>query len=141
MAHTLRAGVYPRRSHYRQPSLLNELMFKLSLLNPFTPTEFPMSSRRNIIIRTVATIAGDIATGVAVASACIWIIETAALGLFLSFLIWLLGTIAALALSQYVLHPALSVALSDCKLDLAVDAVTGLADRITRFARSTLQPA
>ena len=141
MARTLRAGVYPRRRQYRQPSLLNELMFKLSLLNPFTPTEFPMSSRRNIIIRTVAAVAGDIATGIAVASACIWIIETAALGLFLSFLIWLLGTIAALALSQFVLHPVLEVALSDSKLDLAVDAVTGLADRISQFVRSTLQPA
>jgi hypothetical protein len=116
-------------------------MFKLSLLNPFTPTEFPMSSRRNIIIRTVGAIAGDIAIGVAVASACIWIIETAALGLFLSFLIWLLGMVASLALSQFIIHPALSVALSDRKLDLAVDAVSGLADRLTRFTRSVLQPS
>jgi hypothetical protein len=139
MAHA-RKAVYSRR--YRQPSLINNALFELSRLNPFNPSEFPMShSRRNIIIRTVAAIAGDIATGVAVASACIWIIETAALGLFLSFLIWLLGMVAALALSQFVLHPALAVALSDRKLDIAVDAVTGLADRITRFARSTLQPA
>lgn len=100
-----------------------------------------MSSRRNIIIRTVATIAGDIATGVAVASACIWIIETAALGVFLSFLIWLLGVLAALAVSQSVLHPALTAALSDRKLDLVVEAVTGLAERLTRFTRAKLQPA
>ena len=130
------------RRRYRQPSLLNTLLFRLSLLNPLTPTEFPMSnSRRNIIIRSVATVVGDIATGVAVASACVWLIEAAALGLFLSFLVWLLGTLIALALSQYVVHPALTVVLSDAKLDLAVDAVTLMADRLTRFARSTMQPA
>lgn len=134
-----RKAVYSRR--YRQPSLLNTLLFKASLLNPFTSTDFPMSTRHNIIIRTVATVAGDIATGIAVASACIWIIETAALGLFLSFLIWLLGTLVALVLSQYVLHPMLTVALSDRKLDMAVDAVTALGDRITRFTRSALQRA
>jgi hypothetical protein len=56
-----------RSRRHRQPSLLNSLLFRLSLLNPLTPKEFPMSnSRRNLIIRTVATIAGDIATGVAV---------------------------------------------------------------------------
>lgn len=130
--------VYHRR--YRQPSLLNSLMFRLSILNPLTPKEFPMStSRRNILIRTVSTITGDIAVGVACASAAIWIIETAALGLFLSFLIWLLAAIAALALSQFVVHPAANALLSDKKLDLAVNAVSGLADRLTQFTRTTLQ--
>lgn len=100
-----------------------------------------MSTRRNILIRTVATVAGDIATGVAVAAACVWLVEAAALGVFLTFLVWLLGAIAALALSQYVLHPALSAALSDRKLDLAVDAVSSLAGRLTAFARTTLRPA
>ena len=130
------------RRRFRKPSLLNTLLFRLSVLNPLTPTEFPMSnSRRNIIIRSVATDCGDIATGVAVASACVWLIEAAALGLFLSFLVWLLGALLALALSQYVVHPTLTVLLSDAKLDLAVDAVSDLADRLTRFARSALQPA
>ena len=127
---------------YRQPSLLNTLLFRLSLLNPVISKEFPMStSRRNTIIRSVATVAGDVATGVAVASACVWLIEAATLGLFLSFLVWLIGALLALALSQYVVHPTLTVVLSDAKLDLAVDAVSGLADRLTRFARSALQPA
>ena len=99
------------------------------------------NSKRNILIRTVATIAGDIATGVAVASACLWLIETAALGLFLSFLLWLIGTLLALALSQYVVHPALTVLLSDSKLDLAVDAVTSLGERLTRLTRSALHTA
>ena len=134
-------AVYRRR--FRQPSFLNNLLFELSLLPILNPmSEFPMStSRRNVIIRTVATVAGDIATGLAVASACIWIIESAALGLFLSFLIWLIGTLLALALSQYVVHPALTTLLSDSKLDLAVDAVTLLGNRFTRFTRSVLQPA
>lgn len=127
---------------FQRPGLLNELMFRFSVLNPLTPRSFPMStSRRNILIRTAATITGDIVTGLAVASACIWIIETAAVGLFLSFLVWLLGTLLALALSQYVVHPALTVVLSDSKLDLAVDAVTLLGARISTFTRSVLQPA
>ncbi len=100
-----------------------------------------MSSRRNIIIRTVATLCGDIATGIAVATAAVWIIEAAALGVFLSFLVWLLAAIAALALSQYLVQPALNVVLSDQKLDLAIDAVTSLADRLTAFVRSKVQTA
>jgi hypothetical protein len=136
-----RKTAYRRRS--RQPSLLNTLLFKLSLLPIFNPmSEFPMStSRRNVIIRTVATITGDIAIGVAVASACVWLIQAATLGWFLSFIVWLIGLIASLALSQYVVHPALTVLLSSQKLDMAVDAVTLLGDRITRFTRSVLQPA
>ena len=99
------------------------------------------NSRRNIILRTIATLTGDLATGIAVASVALWVIETAALGLFLSFLVWLLAAIAALALSQFVLHPTLSVVLSDHKLDIAVNAVSGLADRLSQLARSALQPA
>ena len=140
MASYRRKTVYRRR--YHKPSLLNNLLFRLSVLNPLTPKEFPMSnSNRNILIRTVATIAGDITVGVAVASACVWIIETAALGLFLSFLLWLIGAILSLALSQYVVHPALTMLLSDHKLDVAVDAFNLLSARITRFTRAAVQPA
>ena len=96
------------------------------------------TSRRNVIVRTVATITGDIATGIAVASACVWFIQAATLGWFLSFLIWLIGTLLALALSQYVVHPALTVALSDAKLDLAVDAVAALGSRLTRLTRAAM---
>ena len=140
MASYRRKTVYRRR--YPKPSLLNNLLFRLSVLNPLTPKEFPMSnSNRNILIRTVATIAGDITVGVAIASACVWIIEAAALGLFLSFLLWLIGAIVSLALSQYVVHPALTVLLSDHKLDVAVDAFNLLSARITRFTRAAVQPA
>ena len=96
------------------------------------------NARRNIIIRTVATITGDIAAGVAMASAALWIIGTATLGLFLSFLVWLMAGIAALALSQLVVHPACTVLLSDKKLDLAVEALSGLTDQLTRYVTSTL---
>ena len=139
MASRRRKTVYSRR--LRQPSLWNTLMFRLSLLPPFNPmSEFPMStSRRNVIIRTVAGISGDIATGIAVASACVWLVEVAALGLFLSFLLWLLGAIAALAISQYVVHPALTVLLSNRKLDVGIDALTGLAEQAKRVGTQTAQ--
>ena len=134
-----RRTVYSHR--YWQPSLLNNLLFRFNALNPLTKLEFPMSSRRNLIIRTIATITGDIAAGLAMASAAVWIIETATLGLFLAFLVWLLAGIAALALSQFVVHPATKVLLSDQKLDIAVTALSGLADQLTRFVTTTLQPA
>ena len=75
------------------------------------------------------------------ASAAVWIIETATLGLFLGFLVWLLAGIAALALSQLVVHPATKVLLSDQKLDLAITALSGLAERLTQLVTTTLQTA
>lgn len=141
MAYTRRPKPVVRR-RYKQQTLLNSLLFRLSVLNPITPKEFPMStSRRNTLIRTVATITGDIACGVAMASIALWLIESAALGLFLSFLVWLLAAVAALALSQYVVHPTLKVVLSDSKLDMAVDAMAGLSDRLALFARIALNAA
>jgi len=89
-------------------------------------------TRRNTFIRAVATVTGDIAVGAAVATACLWLIESAALGLFLSFLVWLIGTLLALAFSQYVVHPAAAVLLSDRKLDQAVDGLAGLAGLVTQ---------
>lgn len=114
---------------YRQPSLRNTLRFRVSLLALFNPlSRFPMSSRRNTVIRTIAALCGDIAVGVALATACTWVIEAAALGLFLSFLLWLVGTLLALALSQYLVHPAVQLVLSDRKLDGAVDALSVLTE-------------
>jgi hypothetical protein len=55
-------------------------------------------------------------------------------------MVWLLAAIASLALSQYVIHPATKVLLSDHKLDIAVEIVTGVADRLSLFARAGLQP-
>ena len=93
-------------------------------------------SRRNNIVRAVASVAGDIATGVAVAAGCVWLIEAASLGLFLSFLAWLVGALIALALSQYVVHPAVNAVLCNHKLDAAVDAIAPLWRQLrTRIAR------
>ena len=110
-----------------------------------------MSIRLNFLVRSVATITGDITIGYAMASACIWMIQSAALGLFLSFLIWLLAIVASLAFSQYALHPVVAVLLSDRKLEqsLAVttDAVcsgTAAARRLWSWAQhqgAHLQPA
>ena len=148
MARHLRAR-YSQR--YRQPSLWNTLRFRISLLPLFNPlSRFPMSSRRNTVIRTVAALCGDIAVGVTLATACAWVIEAAALGLFLSFLLWLVGTLLALALSQYLVHPAVQLVLSDRKLDGAVDALSVLAEaaqgagaqvggRLMRFTRQSWQ--
>jgi len=136
MAHARKAA-YTRR--YHQPSLLNTLLFRLSSLNF---PEFPMpTSRRNMLIRTVATITGDIAAGLACAFVAVWIIETAALGLFLSFLVWLIAAITSLALSQYVVHPAVSIVLSDSKLDLAVNAMSGFAQQLHQVLQNTLRRA
>ena len=99
-----------------------------------------MSSRRNFFTRTITALVADVAVGTALASACVWVIEAAALGLFLSFLLWLLTLIATLALSQHVVHPLTSALLSDRKLDDAVDAVQSLARELTRFAQGSSTP-
>lgn len=97
-------------------------------------------SRRNILVRSMAVLAGDVATGVALATACVWMIEVAALGLFLSFLVWLLGLALSLALSQYLVHPAVQLVLSDRKLDGAVFAVQSMARRAHAWVKP-LMPA
>ena len=83
-------------------------------------------SRRNFFIRTVAAFAGDFAVGFSMAVACSWIIQSAALGLFLSFLLWVLAIVAALALSQYVVHPLAAALLSDRKLDRGMELLSSL---------------
>lgn len=58
---------------------------------------------------------------------CAWVIQVAALGLFLSFLVWLIAALLiSLVLSQYIVHPGVKFLLSDHKLDVAVGTVTGL---------------
>lgn len=81
-----------------------------------------MFSRRNFLIRSIATLAGDFSVGFTVGLACTWVIQSAALGLFLSFLAWLLAIILALAVSQHLVHPAANLLLCDRKLDRGIDA-------------------
>ena len=87
-----------------------------------------MPSRRNALIRTVSALTGDIAAGVALASACLWLIESAALGLFLSFLLWLVAMFLGLAISQYLIQPAVQALLSDRKLEEGVAVAIGMVE-------------
>ena len=117
---------------YRETSLLNSLLLKFGSLNPLTFKEFPMTSRRNVLIRTVATVVGDIAVAMAFASACIWLIEFATLGLFLSFLVWLIAALLAMAASQYLVHPTVTLLLSDRKLDRAIEAMSSMTELVSK---------
>lgn len=117
----------------RAPDMLNSILSGFSSLSAIAGHERPMPiSRRNVLVRTIGAVCGDLTVGVAVASAVTWVIQAASLNLFLSFLLWMLGAILALALSQYVVHPLTSVLLSDRKLDLAFDALDGLTGQATR---------
>lgn len=89
-----------------------------------------MSIRRNIFIRSVVGLTGDFAVGFALGLACIWIIEVAALGLFLSFLLWLIALVAGLAISQYALHATVQFALSDRKLDRGIEVLASLSQAL-----------
>ncbi len=125
-----------RTAHRRRTStsVIRNVLSQLAALTPVFPMECSMSNaRRNLIIRTVGTLCADIAVGVAVAGAVGWIIQSASLGLFLTFLLWVLGIIVALALSQYLVHPISKVLLSDQKLDLAFTALGGLSGEAARF--------
>lgn len=96
-----------------------------------------MTPRARLFIRACATVTGDLTVGYVLASACLWIIQAAALGLFLSFLLWLLALLASLALSQYVVHPVTAVVLSDRKLDQGL-AVLNTAYESTRHSASRM---
>lgn len=93
-----------------------------------------MFSRRNTLIRTITAFTGDVATGLAVATACVWLIQTAALGIFLSFLLWLMGVLLSLAISQYVVHPATQQLLSDRKLDEGIAVITGMVEVLAHLS-------
>jgi hypothetical protein len=100
-----------------------------------------MSSRRNFFIRAIGTVAGDLAVGIALTTACTWVIETAALGLFLSFVLWLVTIVATLTISQRVVHPVAKALLSDRKLDHSIAAVQALARELAHFAEGSTLPA
>ncbi len=91
-------------------------------MNPYA-----IRARRGIFVRTVAGIAGDVAIGIGLAGTCAWIIQSAALGLFLSFLLWIAALLLSLAVSQYVVRPTIRFALSDAKLDRGLEALSALA--------------
>ncbi|WP_382227808.1 hypothetical protein [Hydrogenophaga atypica] len=86
------------------------------------------TQRRKAMIRMLATISGDVAVGMVLASACMWMIHIAAWGIFLSFLAWLIAAVLALVISQYVVHPTVKFVLSDRKLDDVTRRVFGLTE-------------
>ena len=88
------------------------------------------TTRRNVLIRSITGLCGDVAVSVAIASTCVWIIDAASLGFFLSFLLWLLSALASLALSQLVVHPAITAMLSDRKLDTALERVADVGEQM-----------
>ncbi len=100
-----------------------------------------MSARFHFFIRAVVTVTGDVAIGTALAASCLWVIEAAALGLFLSFLLWLIAALISLAASQYLVHPITTTLLSDRKLDQGVaalsSATTAAAEAAQRLWRWT----
>ena len=95
-------------------------------------TTHSSTAYRNFVIRSVASLAGDLALTAALIQACSWLIEVAALGLFLKFMLWLLAALLALAASQYLVHPAVNLVLADDKLDRAINALANLRQRVER---------
>ena len=87
--------------------------------------------RRNALIRTIAALTGDIATGLAFAALCTWLINAAALGVFLSFLLWLISALLCLAVSQYLIHPSVKFLLSDHKLEATLATASGLYEAVS----------
>jgi len=95
-----------------------------------------MSTRRNFATRLIVAVTGDIAIGIALTSACVWIIEWAALSLFLSFMLWMLSIVLSLAISQYVVHPAVNALLCDRKLDRGMAVASALASTATQVGQA-----
>ena len=94
-----------------------------------------MRNRFQFFVHAVATTCGDFTVGFTMAVACTWVIQSAGLGLFLSFLLWLLAVIVSLALSQYVIHPLAAALLSERKLDQTVHAAAAAASSGTDAAK------
>lgn len=98
-----------------------------------------MNSRHQTLYKTVATFTGDITVGLLFASVCIWIINVAALGIFLSFLVWLIAAFLAMAASQYLIHPTINFLLCDRKLDRVLQNTHGLAGVFIQFGNAAAE--
>ena len=100
-----------------------------------------MNHRNQTLYRTVATLTGDITIGLLFSSICIWIINVAALGIFLSFLAWLIAAILAMAASQYLIHPTVNFLLCDRKLERVVQKTHGLAGVFIKVGNAAAEKA
>ena len=99
----------------------------------------PDMARRNTVIRNIVALTGDITIGIALASACTWLINVAALGIFLSFLMWLITAVLTLAISQYIVNPSVKFLLSDHKLEDAISTASGLYSAFSYLGDQTSQ--
>lgn len=101
----------------------------------------PQQQWRYATLRAMTSLAGDIALATAVASACSWLIQSAALGLFLVFLVWLFGLILSLALSQYLVHPTVQWVMANDKLSRGFAAVSEFSAWASGLAAQANSPA
>ena len=79
---------------------------------------------RNSLIRLIGTTIGSVTYGAALGEACKWIIVSASLGSFLSFLVWLI----ALALAIYggaVIAEVVRKTVTDERIDTSLATVRG----------------
>lgn len=79
---------------------------------------------RNTLIRMAVGAVAGAALGLAFANACTWIITTASLGLFLSFLVWLIGALMLVG-TCFTANALVLDALSDQRLDRACNTTRG----------------
>ena len=83
-------------------------------------------ARRRALIRSVAALTGDVVVAATLAAAVTWLLNTATLSIFLSFLAWLVAALVWLIASQYVVYPAVGFLFSDSKLEAAAEAMGSL---------------
>lgn len=74
---------------------------------------------RFALIRGSVGLVAGASIGLAFANACIYIVTAASLGLFLSFLVWLLGMLATLAASLFASNVITSVVTNE-RIDAAL---------------------
>lgn len=79
---------------------------------------------RNTIIRMVGGAIGGSAWGYALAAAAHWVIAYAALGIFLTFIVWLIA-VALLFAGSYCIADTVTRVLSDAVIDGTLGKVNG----------------
>lgn len=79
---------------------------------------------RNTLIRLAVSYVAGAALGLAFANACTWVITTASLGLFLSFLVWLLGALMLVG-TCFTANALVLDALTDRRIDAVCNTTRG----------------
>lgn len=79
---------------------------------------------RNTLIRMAVGAVAGVAIGLTFAAACEWIIAAASLGMFLAFLVWLIGALMMIGVC-YTADSLILSTLSDQRLDRACNTTRG----------------